>query len=314
MFTFHSDPYHRIPVFLSGNAPRVVLWVGSQGESFFSLGYLPQLIQELAHDWSVAQVLPSSSLMAHGGQDHVHDAEDLDDLLKIFVSEHGMNEVCLFGCGTGVQLVLELLENGRNVECVTRVLLQGIVMDPNNEIFSRVGSLHRAEAAKSLCAEGRRDDVDAMKSHYDMPTTPARVAAGGYLTVQEALWTPALIGDLPTLQQVMGLLRVPTLIMLAMQSSYAVAHDARQRFERAVQEQAVTREVFISYFNDTSDERRRMLKTAEAQHTAAVVFFLKEQDEKRRVREEASLIQMQEEDRRNNSVLAKSRFAIGVPM
>jgi hypothetical protein len=306
LFTFHKDPYKRMPIFLSGNAPRCLLWIGGQGDGFFSLGYMTHLINELGSEWTIAQVMLSSNIIAHGAPDHVHDAEDLDDLLRALITDFGMKEIALFATCTGVQIAMQVLANGRYAETITRVILQGTVCDPNSEYFTPEGRRRTVEEAKKLCSYNRKEDTTAMRDFYDLPITPARASTGGYPTLQELLWIPGLAGDKAALQRALAPVKVPTLVMMALGSHYSVAEDVQAKLEQVVHQSSSTKELFLSYFNDTTDERRRMLKNAEAQHTAAVVFFLREQDEKRRLREEQAMIAEAEIQRRDRSILAKA--------
>lgn len=309
LFTFYKDPYRRVPVFLSGNAPRCVVWTGGQGDGFFSLGYMHQLIEELGNvEWSVAQWTPASSFVGYGGQCHRRDAEDLDELLGELINNYGMREICLFATSTGVQIVLHALENGRHREYVSRVVLQGIVANVNSEMFASSTAQTRLSKAQGLVDNGAKEDIAAMEGIYDIPITPARYATGGYPSIQEALWVPAFANDVKTLRQVLSTINVPLLVMISMHSDFAVSEAEQEAFEARVKSNSATTETFISYFNDTADERRRMLKASEAQHTAAVVFFLAEQDEKRRQREHAIAQAQAEQERRNRSVLAQSSF------
>lgn len=309
MFTFHKDPYRRIPVFLSGSADRCLVWVGGQGDGLFSIGYMGLLINELSSSWTVAQWTPASSFLGYGAQCHNRDAEDLDELIGILVTEHGMKEIALFATSTGLQLALEVLARGRYRDHVSRVILQGIISDPKGPMFTSSAIYNRQETASKLLAAGRGDDMAAMEGVYDIPITPARVESGGYPSLQEALWLPAHNNDSKTIRDAMSVIRVPLLVMVSLHSDFTVSSQQQQAFENIVKSNCITPEVFISYFNDTSDERRRMLKASEAQHTAAIVFFLAEQDEKRRQREQAIAQVAADEERRNRSVLAKSNFA-----
>ena len=306
LLTFHKDPYRRIPAFLSGDGPRGLIWIGGIGDNFFSVTYLPRLIDELGGEWTIVQAILPSSFQAYGGQDHHRDSEDLDDLLDHLVKKLDMREFALFASSTGVQTLLELLQRGRHKDLVTRVIVQGIVTDPKSAEYSAVSMLQREEAAKELVDKNQKEVL--VPELYDLPMTAARLASGGYPTLQEALWGPALNGDVRVLKDVLGRIRCPLLVMIAMHSQFRVTKDQQQQFETAVKANSLTPEVFLTYFNDTSDENRRMLCAAEGEHTAAVVLFLREQDAKRRQREEAVLFQEQEAERKSKSVLANSSF------
>ena len=311
MLTFHTDPFLPIPVFLSGDQRRCILWIGAQCDGFFSLNYMPQLIQEAATiGWSVAQLLSSSSFLGHGGRSHIQVAEDLDLLVGLLLNETQMREVTLFATSTGVQVALEFLDNGRNAEAVTRVVLQGFVCDPQDSFFNAKGVHRRLARAKELCDAGQRESVEGMGAYYDIPITPGRCVKGGAITVQEAFWVPASTGDVEGLAKVMRSVRVPMLVLLAAGPKYSVTVEQRKKFEAQLKSAASTTELTIAFMDESCDEARRMLKSSQVQHTVAVVEFLKDQDNKRKVRDEKEKQALLEEARRNRSVLAKSNLKL----
>ncbi|ORC90414.1 putative radial spoke protein 3 [Trypanosoma theileri] len=313
LFTFYKDPYCKIPVFLMGGgslrAQRCVLWIGGQSESFLCFNYFPRLAEMLSGDWAFAQVELPSSRVGFGAQDHVHDAEDVDELLSILVKDYDMREITLFATSTGVQVVFELLANGRHTAFVTRAILHGVVCDPASPLFTPEGVAARAEFVAELVAAGRQEDSRALVDHYDIPVTPARLAGGGFPTLQEAVWSPCMRGEVDTLQQSIGRVRVPMLIMLAHHAQYKPTPEEVDKVVRLVREYAGCTHVTVSYFKDTCDERRRVLKAAEQEHVDAILHFLAEEDDRRAKQEKEEQWRAVEEEKKRKSILQANAFA-----
>lgn len=312
MFLCGADPYRRIPVFLSGQAERCVVVIGGQSDGFFSLNYLGSLIKELSGEgWAVAQVQLASSLAGCPGN-HISDGQDLDDVMGILLKQHNMKELTLFAFNTGVQIAIEFMEKGRNTELVTRVVLQGVIRDPEDELFSVETTYKRIKRAKELVAEGKGESYAEMAKLYDHPVSAARVASGGILSIQEAVYIPAVRGDVETLRSNLNKITVPLLIMCARQTEGSEQNKLKEVEKNAVsviEQAASTKDISVSFFDEVCDERRRMLNTAQGKHTATVVMFLQQQDKNRKDREEAARQNEAEQLRRSRSILAKSSLA-----
>lgn len=313
LFTFYKDPYCKIPVFMMGKtADRCVVWIGGQSESFFTFGYFSKLAKMLEGHWAFVQVELGSGRIGFGAQDHVHDAEDVDDLLGILVKEHYMQEIVLFGTGTGAQVVFEMMENSRHAQFITRVILHGVVCDPETPLFTPEGIAARDEVVAQLIADGRHEDSRALADHYDIPITPARLYGGGFPTLQEAVWSPCIRNDVDTLRRSVGAVKVPLLLMLAHHAQYKPTAEEVDRVVCLAKEHAGCTHVTVSYFNDTCDERRRVLKAAENEHVNAIVQFLYDEDERRALQMEAQEKRAIENERKRKSVLQATAFAQNV--
>ncbi|KAG8348767.1 putative Protein of unknown function (DUF1749) [Trypanosoma vivax] len=309
MFTYYKDPYCKIPVFMMGmEASRCVLWMGGQTESFFSFDYFPRLVETIGNDWGFVQVEIPSGRIGSGAQDHVREAEDVDDLISILVKKHGMTEVALFATGTGSQLVFELLDNSINKEFITRVILHGVVCDPSSPLFTEEGCAERLELVQRLVADGRGEDSRAVADHYDIPITPARLASGGFPTLQEAVWSPCIRRDYAVLQRSLGVVKVPLLLMLAHHAQYKPTEEDVELVLQCVKEYTACARVTVSYFNDTCDERRRVLKAAEYEHVLAIAQFLMDEDEYRNEQRATERLKAIEDERKRSSILQLSAF------
>eukprot|EP00388_Colpodella_angusta_P006454 GDKJ01019078.1.p1 GENE.GDKJ01019078.1~~GDKJ01019078.1.p1 ORF type:complete len:231 (+),score=22.18 GDKJ01019078.1:82-693(+) len=202
------------------------------------------------------------------------------------------------------------MENGANHEIVSRVILQGIVCEPNETYFAPQAVEKRLKAASDLFAEGKGDDLNAMREHYDIPVSAARVCKGGYLSLMEAFWGPALAKETVKIAAVLNQTRVPLLLLIAFGVGYRVSETDKKGFETIMKAASSTTELSIQFFEDISDERRRLLKAEDAKHVSSIIFFLKAEDEKRIARDLAEEEERKEMERRNRSVLAKSKLRL----
>jgi pimeloyl-ACP methyl ester carboxylesterase len=310
LFTFGDDPARQMSVFMTGASKRAFVVVGGQGSSFFALHSMRMLIKELeALGWATAQTQTASSLVGYSGRTHVGDAEDLRDLIELLERDFAMSEITLFGWASGVQVVLEYLNTSDNAEVVTRVILQGVIGNPNDFLFSEEGSQRRAELVADWMASGRGENIVPIDV-YDVPISAARLSTGGLPTLQEAVWQPAVKGDFESLRRHLQHIKVPLMLMVAMSTQYFPTEETKQQVRNAISAAAATPELEINYFEAAGDERRRMLRGSEAKHAATIAFFLKACDRRRSEREEAAKQQAAEDLRRSRSILAKSTLKL----
>lgn len=304
---YYKDPFRKVPIFISGDAPRCVLWMGGQSESFFTINYFGELAKDLGGDWSFAQMELPSSHIAYGAQDHLRDAEDVDDILELLSAKQNMQEIVLFATSTGVQVALALLANGRNAHMITRVILHGIVSPIDNEFFNDAATARCRERVMELLAAGRKEDSEAMVGYYDLPITAARLSGGGFPSLQEALWQPALSGDNGTVSKALGHIAVPTLIMIAAEAQYKPSQEMVDTVVIAAKTAlgCSSDDSVVQVFNDTCDELRRLLKADIPQHVKAITAFLQANDEKRAVTEASQAEQQIEDERLKRIALNK---------
>lgn len=300
LFYYYKDPYCKVPIFMSGKASRCVLWIGGQTESFFTICYFEELAKALDEKWNFAQMELPSGHIGYGAQDHFCEAEDVDEIIGMLHNTYGMKEIALFATSTGVQVALQLLTSGHNVEYITRVIMHGIVCPPDNEFFTLQGIARRQERVEALMKEGRKEDSLAMVGYYDIPVTPSRVSGGGFLSLQEALWQPALLDQAEVCHEALKRISVPTLIMIANDSHYKPTEEdlskVRKMAQASVHPSAVE-DLRIEVFRDTCDEIRRLLKADISAHVGKITQFLNDADAKR-AEEEAKARAIAEEEER----------------
>lgn len=312
LFMYGDDPTKKMAVFMTGSRKRAFVVVGGQTDNFFSLLFMQQIIPELdANDWTTVQVQLSSSCAGYGGRTHVGDAEDLDQLVAKLTGQFDMSEITLYAWSSGVQVALEFLATGDNAEAITRVILHGVIGDPASDVFLASTKAKRDACVQEMVASGRKQEF--VPDHlYDIPLTAARLSTGGYPSIQEALWNPAVSGDAKFLAAALACIKVPLFLQVALSTCYEPTAATKDEFCKMVRTCASTPEIEIAFSEGAGDERRRHLRGSESQHTAAVVMFLKDCDRRRSEREEAARQFAAEEMRRSRSILAKSLLKASV--
>ena len=316
MFTYGDDPAQKMAVFITKpDAKRAFLVIGGQTNGFFSCLFMNELISELggtghaaSEPWAIVQVqLASACAGYYHGRNHIGDSEDLENLLNILHDQFQYNEFALYCWSTGVQVGLEYLKNARNTELVTRIVLGGVVLNPSCPLFVPETVQKRQRAVQNLVSDGHQEAF-VPEDLYDEPFSAARMSSGGYPTLQEALWAPALAGDTDTLKEVLSVVKVPLMLMLAFSTNYQPPATLRRDFVRTVREAAAV-EIVIEMFNDVCDERRRMLKGTEELHAVSISMFLQGGDERRAKVEEEQRAEQAYRERQSRSILARTNFS-----
>jgi len=310
LFQFGNDPARQLSVFMTGTKQRAMVVVGGVIDGFFSLHSMRLLVTELeACGWTAVQPQLASSHTGYGARTHVGDAEDLQDLIRLLEKDFEMNEITLFAWSSGVQVALEFLTNCEDTDIITRVILQGVVTDPSDPIFSPEGEAKRQALVDEYMASGRRDAI-VPEEVYDIPMTAARLSTGGLPSLQEAVWQPATSEDHERLKKNLAALTMPTMLMIATGTEYLPSQAVKDKVRLLVSTCAATPEIEVNFFEAAGDERRRMLRGSEAEHSTAITFFLRECDRRREEREEAARQHAAEEMRRSRSILAKSLLKV----
>ncbi|KPI88993.1 hypothetical protein ABL78_1877 [Leptomonas seymouri] len=313
LLTLERDGLRHTSLFITGDAHRCILVVGSQLDDLFSTPYARDLAETLKGNWAVAQVDLGSCRVGSGICDHVSDADDVNAALQVLTMECKMTEVVLYGSGTGVQVVLEVLASGSLAEAVSRVVLHGGVAPlDRNSYFTVDATQKRVSHAHALLDEKRGDDVGAMKDFYDIPVTPARLRYGSTLTVQEALWQPALEQNEKACKTALRGIVVPVLFLLATDVSY---HAHAMTLLPAVRTAVInavglsSEDVHVELLPGTIDEHRRVLKGGNRKASAVVQDFLAREDLLREQRRIVAEAEAAEKERRLRAERARAMYA-----
>lgn len=308
LFYFYKDPYRKVPIFHSGESNRTVLWIGGQSETFLTIPYFPDLIEALGGNWNFTQVEIPSSHIGFGGQDHLTEAADVCDIIDLLNRDYGQEEITLFTTSTGLQIALEVMKMSMAKEVVTRLIVHGVVAPIDSPLFTPEGVEKRREQVERLMKENRREDVDSMAAFYDIPITVARLHEGGYPSLQEALWQPALEGCPETVQDAFGHISVPTLIMCAKDCNYRPPEEDFETVKKAIKD--VMPKVTVEFFADTCDEKRRLLSADIPNHVKKISQFLQKCEEDRQAEAAREAELAAEEAKRVRNEKNKKRYSV----
>ena len=303
-----SDGTRPLSAFLMGAHRRVMVVIGGQLDGFFSLPCVRPLAEALeGRQWSLLLTKLGSTYI--GSRDsHVQDAADLKALLDLLQQRFDATEICLFGWDTGVQVVLGFLETFPQSDMVTRVILNGAVVDHTSELACNAGVHRRKEYIEKALVERRRAEL-LPPTVYDKEITVGRASCGGYMTLQEAVWVPARTGNAATLRDALQSVRAPLLIQVLPGPGYDVPAAVRADVDHFVSSNAASTELYVDFIDESADERRDILQGTEAQHVGSIVRFLESADARRLVRIEAQASTDYETSRKKRSVLHNSDLA-----
>lgn len=311
LVVFKKDAVHPLPIFLSGEKSRCIFIIGSQNEPLFTTPYVAELAAAGNANWCVAHMVMGSCQTSVESQDHLCEAEDVDEAVAYLHNEHGMSEIALFAIGTGVQVAVQLMGRGNNTNLISHVILHGCVVPKEHPLFTAAANRKREEKVAELLKDGRKNDMAAMQKVYDVPITPGRLRFPGYPTLQEALWQPALTDQSHVCTSAFKPFSVPILFMISTVCSYVPSATERATVKAAVQN-AVTgpkEDVHFAYFVGTCDEHRHVLRGKLEEVVKTVFSFLEESQTRilnRRAEEESAAA---EEEQQKRVKLAKALCA-----
>eukprot|EP00796_Vickermania_ingenoplastis_P011022 gene11022-7658_t len=309
LFYFYKDPYRKVPIFMSGDSNRCLLWIGGQAESFLTICYFPELIEKLGGSWNFTQIEIPSSHVGFGGQDHLTEAADIVDIIDLLNCDYGMEEITLFTTSTGLQIALEVLKNQNAASIISRFIVHGVVCPVDNQYFTPAAVQKRQERVAELMKEGRREDSQAMVGYYDIPITAARLSEGGFPSLQEALWQPALEGDYAKVKEAFGHIKIPTMIMCAKDYNYRPGPEDFEKANEAAKQAIESPLLSVEFFGDTCDEVRRLLKADIPHHVSAIAKFLNDCDDARRADAAKEEALAAEEAKRKRNEANKKRYS-----
>jgi len=141
---------------------NLILFVGGLYDGLFSTTYTESISRALPHNWSIAQVLISSSNTGWGTSSLANDVTEISNCIDYFRTFKS-GKVVLMGSSTGCQDVMEYLTGKGHG---SRSLIQGgILQAPVSDREAIVNDMtpdaykSACEAAKKMVAEGSGDEI-----------------------------------------------------------------------------------------------------------------------------------------------------------
>jgi len=218
---FIYDQKKRLVAFESGpvSSTQFVVFIGGLTDGFLGLPYLELLNKKLnENNWSLIQLLLSSSYTGYGISSLQQDSEEIDQFLAYFQSNRTIQSLVLCGHSTGSQDILYYLKNPNTIykQLVKKIILQGAVSDrdymstlPNYEHYLQVAS-EKVSTGKGL----ELMEVDA----YNIPITAYRYHSFAGRLADDDMFSNDLTDD--ELRTLYSHKPIPTLIVNSTADQY----------------------------------------------------------------------------------------------
>ncbi|KAF1986901.1 DUF1749-domain-containing protein [Aulographum hederae CBS 113979] len=177
----------------TSESPNTLIWVGGLGDGLLTVSYPTALAQSLPCEWSLSQVLLSSSYDGWGTSSLPQDCTELAECISYFQSIRPGKKIVLMGHSTGCQDALFYL-TGRGF--ATRPSIQGVVLQASVSDREGMQGLVPKDVldsginiAQDMSAAGKEDEVLPSSATPDFTTSP--VTAKRWLS----LLSPSKDGD-----------------------------------------------------------------------------------------------------------------------
>ncbi|KAJ9436264.1 UPF0613 protein PB24D3.06c [Diplonema papillatum] len=304
MLVFNHDPWRRLTAFRVGEHDRAVVVIGGQSDTFFSLNYIDSLTQSLVGSlgYSVVQPMFSSWFSAFGENTLENDNDDLDCLLGKLL-EVGVKEVVLFGFNTGVQDILNYIENGDKAWMVKRLVFQGGMRNPEADLAD-IDALHAAKDVASRLVKSGFGNALMPPGLYSGPISPYRyLALGGRRLVKDFFNPNQTVDDMT---MVLGHIRVPCLVLFCLVDTYNPSAAEKNAQSDKIQE-AIPADTKVVHISASCDENLNFMRGSESLLADEVIQFLAAEDRKEKERRRDKMRGEVAEEKRKRSIVFQAK-------
>ena len=303
MLIFNKNPWRRLSAFQCGTHKRVLVVIGGQQNTFFSLNYVSELTEEMDRiGYSVVQVMFTSWYSAFGDTTLENDCEDFDNLLQTLEDE-GAEEISVLGFNTGVQDVINYFHSGLKSDLIKRVIFQGGLRDPRLDQVGYEQRQNYKDIATSLISQGLGNCLMPPEVHPGPISAFRFVAVGGRHGVKEFFSESLSVDEMSIL---LGHITAPCLLILCLSDQYSPSSDSRNDLMNKLN-QSLPCDSRIRWIESSCDENLNPLKGFEEELTYEISGFIQQEERKQedmrndRLREEAA------EERRKRSVVFQAK-------
>eukprot|EP01112_Ceratiomyxa_fruticulosa_P007043 TRINITY_DN1813_c0_g1_i1.p1 TRINITY_DN1813_c0_g1~~TRINITY_DN1813_c0_g1_i1.p1 ORF type:complete len:274 (+),score=41.52 TRINITY_DN1813_c0_g1_i1:863-1684(+) len=174
LFTYHAA--RRLVGFQSGDVKceNILVYIGGLTDGFLAHPYLHKLNEKLKeNNWSLVQVILSSSYSGYGTSSLAKDTEELDALIDYLLANRPVKNVCLLGHSTGCQDIVWYLKHGKNKHHIKKGFLQGAVSDREYMWRSVKDTEKWATVAEDFVKSGLEKELMPVSAH-EVPITAYR--------------------------------------------------------------------------------------------------------------------------------------------
>jgi len=158
------------------DSPNTLLWIGGLGDGLLTVTYPAALAQLLPSNWSLAEILLSSSYKGWGTGSLKRDAKEIASCVHYFQRLRPNTKILLMGHSTGCQDIMEYLVGEG---CAERPRVQGAILQAGISDREALVSVlppdvydRSVKLAQDWVADGRGDDILPKSCTNDVLRSP----------------------------------------------------------------------------------------------------------------------------------------------
>ncbi|OCL04582.1 siderophore biosynthesis lipase/esteras-like protein [Glonium stellatum] len=162
-------------------SPNTLLWIGGLGDGLLTVAYPATMAQLLLPNWTLAEVLLSSSYKGWGTGSLKRDAQEIASCVRYFQKLRPTAKIVLMGHSTGCQDIMEYLVGEG---CTERPRVQGAILQASISDREALVSVlppdvydNSIKLAQEWVVDGRGDDIlpkSCMNNILGSPVTAVR--------------------------------------------------------------------------------------------------------------------------------------------
>jgi len=227
------DLSKRLVAFETGliESTQFVISIGGLTDGFLGLPYIEPLAKKLnSIQWSLIQILLSSSYSGYGISSLQQDSEELDKFLSHLQQRNKVKKLILLGHSTGCQDIVYFLKNTtQNIHIVNKIVLQAAVSD-RDYMFTKPETEYYLTIAKEKIKNGNANELLDIKA-TDVPITAYRYNSFAGRLGDDDMFSNDLTDQ--ELQTLLGHVNIPTLLVNSSYDEYVPKNiDSKKLTER----------------------------------------------------------------------------------
>lgn len=180
----HVAFQHASPSRINDNNVHTLLWVGGLSDGLLTVSYPASIAASLPADWTIAEVLLTSSYNGWGTSSLAQDARELGQCVAYFQQLRPGRKIVLMGHSTGCQDAMEYVvgQHASTRPALDGVILQAGVSDREawRDMLSDADYTSLVATAQALLDAGRAQDVLSPHDHPALLTTGLDTPVSAY--------------------------------------------------------------------------------------------------------------------------------------
>ncbi|KAL9233099.1 hypothetical protein vseg_008137 [Gypsophila vaccaria] len=253
---FRYGPKSIQVAFKTGDYKQQVIFIGGLTDGFMATEYLEPLATALDNEqWSLVQILLSSSYTAYGTSSLEQDATEIDQLISYLINKENSDGVILLGHSTGCQDIVHYMRT--NAAC-SRAVRAAILQAPVSDREYRATLPETAamiDLASKMISEDKGTDLMPREANEDAPISAYRYHSLCAYMGDDDMFSSDLSDD--QLRMRLGhMSNVPCQVIYSMADEYIPEYvDKKALVERLCRALGGAEKVEIEYGNHSLSNR-----------------------------------------------------------